>query len=391
MKHFDSRSIKQCLLHMLILLSLFSAVRAQNKTEKASAFKGNFIDTLDHAFDVSSFLYKPEGFIPVPFVITEPAVGYGGGGALLFFNPNDNMLGQAPPNITGVAGFGTQNGTWGAGLFHMHILKDDQIRLLGAAFKADIHINFYGNQNDYLSLHPINLNLDAWILLLRSMFRIKDSNLFFGMEYALFTTQNSIDTLADKPIINEIIKKLHGSSTISMLTLKANYDSRNNIFSPTIGVDAGLDFSFNAPWLGASNNSQKLNTYFLGYQTLGTKVFPGFRYDGIFTYGDTPLYALPFVQLRGAPMMRYQSKNVIIAETEWRVNVFRRYSLVGFAGTGKAFSSLGEFNDAQWVYNYGLGARYLLARVFGLQAGVDFAWSNENFAFYLTIGSAWLR
>jgi len=44
-----------------------------------------FRDPQDGAFDASEFLLDKKGFLPVPIVITEPAVGFGGGAALLFF------------------------------------------------------------------------------------------------------------------------------------------------------------------------------------------------------------------------------------------------------------------------------------------------------------------
>jgi hypothetical protein len=36
-------------------------------------------DTEDGAFDLSDFLLSHTGFLPVPIIITEPAIGYGGG------------------------------------------------------------------------------------------------------------------------------------------------------------------------------------------------------------------------------------------------------------------------------------------------------------------------
>src|SRR4051812_24642306 len=38
-----------------------------------------FFDPADGQLDLSYFLENPKGFLPIPIVITEPAVGYGGG------------------------------------------------------------------------------------------------------------------------------------------------------------------------------------------------------------------------------------------------------------------------------------------------------------------------
>ena len=44
-----------------------------------------FNDPDDGAFDLSEWLLDQKGFLPVPIIITEPAVGFGGGVMLAFF------------------------------------------------------------------------------------------------------------------------------------------------------------------------------------------------------------------------------------------------------------------------------------------------------------------
>lgn len=46
----------------------------------------------------------------------------------------------------------------------------------------------------------------------------------------------------------------------------------------------------------------------------------------------------PFISLRGAPIMRYQGEEVAQIETELRSQFWKRFSLVGFAGTGAAWT-----------------------------------------------------
>jgi hypothetical protein len=41
--------------------------------------RARLFDPEDGAVDLSYFLENPRGFIPIPLVVTEPAVGYGGG------------------------------------------------------------------------------------------------------------------------------------------------------------------------------------------------------------------------------------------------------------------------------------------------------------------------
>jgi len=108
--------------------------------------------------------------------------------------------------------------------------------------------------------------------------------------------------------------------------------------------------------------------------------------------GDTPFYALPFVALRGIPALRYQGDLTFLAETEQLYNITPRWGLLGFTGIGTAIKSLDNSNlKNDVVWNAGGGFRYLLARKLGLKMGMDIARGPEDWAFYITIGTGWIK
>src|SRR6478735_12466648 len=78
---------------MALLLALGSAVCAQEK-KKHIPLK----DSTDGAFDLSDFIIDANGFIPVPILITEPALGGFGGGIVPIF------LKKRPPYIDTIKG-----------------------------------------------------------------------------------------------------------------------------------------------------------------------------------------------------------------------------------------------------------------------------------------------
>jgi hypothetical protein len=111
---------------LLLGTTMLTNLHSQNETKL-------FRDSLDGAFDLSKWLFDLHGFIPVISPITEPALGYGLVGAGVYFLPkkktSDNVFKM--PDIAGVGGGYTQNGTWFAGVGYAGFWKDDRIRHQG--------------------------------------------------------------------------------------------------------------------------------------------------------------------------------------------------------------------------------------------------------------------
>jgi hypothetical protein len=64
---------------------------------------------------------------------------------------------------------------------------------------------------------------------------------------------------------------------------------------------------------------------------------------------------------------------------------------VGFGGVGIARIDEGPLKREKTAGAGGVGFRYELARKFGLHAGIDIARGPEDTAFYLQVGSAWVK
>src|SRR5688500_7397031 len=105
---------------LTVFIFLITVLHSQAQHNKREIFR----DTLDNAFDVSRFLIELKGFIAVPFIITEPALGsFGGGLGLVFLTKRkplvDTIRGVVkvvpiPPDISGGGGFYSANQSWGA-------------------------------------------------------------------------------------------------------------------------------------------------------------------------------------------------------------------------------------------------------------------------------------
>lgn len=382
----------------ILLCGIFGTASAH-----ASSFLDQFIDPTDGQFDTSDWLLTRKGFLPVPVLITEPAVGYGLGAAVVFFHDKGLGAGEkvteftkgserrwVPPSISGVVGGATENDTWFAGAFHRGIWRDDHMRYTGALLYPSINLKFYGRGDESpIEDRGVAYNLTGWLLYQELQLRIDDSNWFAGGRLIYFASDSSFRFGADLPPgVSEIELK---SDDIG-LGLVGSYDSRDNTFTPNRGSALSLSTMF-FTGTGALGNDRQYNltkatsrVYFPLHQhhTLGWRVDAGHGTD------DTPFYALPFVQLRGIPALRYQGQAQLTTEFESRWNVRGRWDGVVFAGVGRADDDLGTLASSENRWAGGAGVRYLTARKLGLYTGVDIARGPEEWAFYIQVGTAWV-
>ncbi len=366
-----------------ILLLQVMSLSGQESAKRISVFR----DSLDNAIDLGDWLVNKKGVLIVPSLITEPAVGYGIAGGAIFFHSSYSEK-SGPPSMSGVLGGATQNGTWAAGLFHVGYWKQDRIRYMGALARTYINLGFYGSGNTgSLGEEPVNLNMDAWMLVQQLKFRVAESDFFIGGRYLLFDTENTFDTPIDIP---EFTGE-EFSSTLSEATLRVDLDSRNNVLTPTKGLFFSLSGTYSDTWMGGDALYGRLGLTLIGYIPAGNRLMLGVRHESAYSLGDIPFYARPIIFLRGAPLMKYQNKNTTLMEAEVSYNVYKRWYINGFTGLGNAFSNFEDFAEGKSVTTLGTGFRYLVARKLGTNMGMDFAVSNDDFAFYIVFGTAWMR
>jgi len=376
-------------------------------------FLRQFVDPEDGHFDMSAFLAGKRGFLPVPLIITEPAVGYGGGLAVAYFHDREgsnggrtdgasesaDAKGGLPPSITAVLGAATENGSWIGGAVHQGIWRNDSIRYLGVLGVASINLSFYGvGDGAGLDDNPEQYNIGGAFLLQELKFRLRESNFFAGARYQFLGSTVDFDNVPDDDIDAGLdddplpgVRKGDLDSSVGQLGFLLGYDSRDNILSPNTGIKADFEAMFAEDYFGSDFKFQKYRLAFLGYTPITTRLGLGVRLGGRLARGDTPFYALPFIEMRGIPAMRYQDNVVALAEVQANLRLTTRWTLTGFGGIGKESGTFDDFGKADARTTVGGGLRYLLARDLGLRVGIDVARGPEEWAFYLQVGSAWMR
>ena len=351
-------------------------------------------DPQDGRLDGSRWLLERRGFLPVPIIITEPAVGYGGGLALAFFHrhaqssappPPGEKPTFIPPSVTGVMAAATENGTKIGGLGHLGIWRNNTLRYTGALAAMDINLTFYGGE-DYPRLEDgVGYNMKGWATFQQLIWKMGDSDIWLGPQLIYLESDTGLDEDNAPPIFDQ----LNGTVENFGAGFAVQYDTRDNIFTPSRGLQS--EWYVREHWGSFVDDFDytEIDGKNRFYLDPNDKWVVGLRLDVNFTSGDVPFYALPSINQRGIQKGRYQGDAVFATEVETRYDIDGRWFGVAFAGVGRAADSIDELDSAESRWAGGVGVRYLIARLLGLQVGLDVAKGPEEWTFYLQTGSGW--
>lgn len=373
---------------LLLVLFLSTTIDAVEKNEENITKEINFF-TKKGDLDLSEYMSLAYGFLPVPIIITEPSVGYGGGVALIYLH--DTLTGKKsstgrriPPSISGAIVAGTENGTKVYGAFHIGYWLEDTLRTATYVGKPNVFIDMYGDNFSF------NMNFDGLLFYQSVKKRVMDSNVFLGAAYMYVPTDVTFD-------FDEFEEDFSGESNIASLSLLAEYDSRDNQLSPNKGQFISLKAQFYDEKFGGDYNFINYKSTNLFYNKINSKINLDFNLVADIVEGDKseiPSYLYPFISMRGIPMMRYQGEKVITLQSQFSYEITPRWKGLVFGGIGRTFGKQiaapeHTFSEAPNRVAGGVGFRYLIAEKFGLRVGIDLAKSQESEAFYIQVGTAW--
>ncbi|MDO6760506.1 BamA/TamA family outer membrane protein [Tamlana sp. 2_MG-2023] len=375
-------------LTLIAILTVGLISYAQTETTDG-AKKNRFKDSLDGKLDFSDFLIDVNGFIPVPQLITEPALG--GIGLIfspVFIKPNKHQAeGEyTPPDITAAFGGYSANKSWGVGGMRIATLPQYKLKYRAALAYADVNLDFYRTL-PVVGEKEFGFNFRSTIAFASVLRELGNSDIYLGLEYLYL--HNNIKPNFNNINLPDFVEEKDLTSNLSNLGVVLEYDKRDNLFTPNKGWYFTSSYNINANWTGSDYDFQTLDIALYKFFQFTSNWVCGFHAESKLQFGDAPFYAKPAINMRGVPMARYQGDDIYVFETEQRFDITSRWSLVAFGGLAKAPIDGQSFGDADLVHSYGTGFRYLIARKFGIRTGIDFAWSNNDFGWYIIFGSAW--
>jgi len=334
--------------------------------------------------------------LPIPIIITEPAIGEGLGVAITVFHPvkggsvpratTPTSIGQmdnersAPPVATAVFGAYTNSDTRAAGVAHTNNWREDHIRYTGALAATIINSEFY------VLDQPIKYTLDGRLIYQDLNFRLADSDYFLGFSFSYLDTENTFgsDSLAAKPP-----PTFHKDSKNVGLAVRGSYDSRDNTMNPYRGQLVDLSLWRYDDAIGSDHDYWSTKLKALSFHHFHDKFTLGLRLDVSAVDGQPPFYGYPWVKLRGIPAMRYQDERAGAIEMEGRYQLAQKWEVLGFAGLGFTDGNKRIFENPSDIYNVGMGTRYELFAEQNVWVGVDVARGPEEWNWYIQVGHSW--
>jgi len=382
------RALTRAVAALVVLLGNVQPANAQDRFSK-------FRDPDDGAFDISAHLATSFGFLPMAMPVTEPAVGYGAVGALAFMHrPKGWDIDEAraafeareriaSPSVSAAFGMYTTSDSWAAGGAHLGLWGENRWRYLGAATAMRLNLSISGEGLGGEE-RLFEYGVEGWAVTQNLRYRVGRSDFWVGalFNYMHATTVFTEDRLPD-------LDPLESDADLASLGLTVRFDNRSNTFTPDRGVFADISVRRLDEFIGSDFEYWSATGSLLGYIDPTEDLVLGLRVEASTVGDDAPFWAKPAVNIRGVARGRYTGDSSGVIEGEVRWDLTGRWSAVGFGGAGWTAKRDEPGAIDRWVGAGGTGFRYLLARAFGLRGGVDVAYGNDGWAFYMTMGSAW--
>ena len=180
--------------------------------------------------------------------------------------------------------------------------------------------------------------------------------------------------------------------TSSGLGFVVNWDSRDNTLASTTGSFYQLKTMFFRSAWGSDYSYDDMQIDARKFFTPVADHIIAFQFSGEFMGGIVPFQSLAKFGgsslLRGYHDGRFRDKNMIALQAEYRIPVWWRFGLVGFAGIAQVANEIGHFAVDQFHAAGGLGLRFTWNVKERVNIRVDYGAGNNSSGVYVTVTEA---
>jgi len=337
------------------------------------------------------------GIVGAPFVQYAPETGFAFGAAGLYYFHFSNDSSEGKVNRTSSISFGgnyTQKHQLSTGMDYSLNFLHDQYYIYGGFDYKRYPFKFFGI-GDHNPKDPIDTYTPFWwggdLLITKNITRRQtDEGLNIGIA-TLFRKDEIVSSTPGEILDTGNIPGKKGGTSVGVGIITV-YDTRDNVFSTLDGQYIDFRTMFYSKAFGSTYNFIKL--------TLDTREFiPAFTghviaLQGLLTLtnGGEPFYTMAQLggenNMRGYFQGRFRDNDMAVLQGEYRLPVFWRFGLVGFADIGEVAGTLREFSFPGIKWSAGGGIRFLFSKTEHIVVCFDVGFGNDCSAVYFYVKEA---
>ncbi len=357
----------------------------------------SFVFQATYCQDEDPYIYKTDTLgaekkvkvlgLPVVFASPETGFGFGGGAQLIFLKQADRYDSRISTMLA--SAIYTLNN-------QLMIEAMPEIYLKGGDYLIDGNVSFKIFPNKFWGVgkgtnEEAEEDYDMTSINVRAQFLKRLPPLLkFGLGFNYI--QHDVTEVTEGGLLDQGDILGFDEARIVGLGIVFNFDSRNQIASPTEGFYFGMDTWFSSENMGATSSFNKFIADLRTYLPIGGKsVLAGQIYSES-TFGDVPWQAMAWYgggdRGRGYFRGRFMDKQMYVTQLEYRWKFHRRF-------TAAAFSTLGGVADVpdnlfkNAKYSYGGGLRFKFVKDQDTLLRIDFGFNDEGGSgFYFGVNEA---
>jgi Omp85 superfamily domain len=325
---------------------------------------------------------------PVLFYLPETRFGVGGAGIYSFRFKSDST--QARPSRVNIGFAVTQNKQLLLYLPFQLFPQNGLYNMYGEIGWYRYNFFFFGVGNEQAPDYQERYAVDFPRVRLSALRRVSPG-LYAGVRW-WFEDWKLTELEQGKQLISNTVSGSNGGR-VTGPGLVMNYDTRNSVFFPTKGVliessfqtfskTTGSEYSFNRLLVDAAYYTKALPSSVVAVNAIAD-----------FNQGQPPFNLMALMggtkRMRGFYEGRFRDNNLVLLQTEWRQQIWKRFGAVAFGGAGIVADKVEHLALQHTRFTYGLGLRFTLDKKEHINVRLDYGRGTYNSSgFYLTIGEA---
>ena len=327
-------------------------------------------------------------WFPIPFAFYTPETRLALGAMVITSFKLSGQPDNRPSTVTALA-FYTLNNQYEFSLSPEIYFNNDMYLVAADLDYAKVIDKYYGIGNDTEEIEEPNYEARNSFIYLKFQTDILH-NLKLGAVYELRYSK-IVDVMQNPLLVSGDVFGSEGGLT-SGIGIVLSYDNRNNIFYPTNGDYYEIAIALFSRILGSDYSYNKTFINLRKYLGIAENQVVALQMYYTFVGGGVPFYDIPRLGgdeiMRGFFSGRYRDKHYFATQAEYRIRVWWRFGLVGFAGVGDVANDITKFEISKIKYSIGGGIRFRIDEKELWDLRIDIGFGNDTDGLYLNYNQA---